>query len=58
MSKCPKLEYKDTGWFSWQYICSVTGKIVGDENNKTKVNHLCNSDSGCEYDNCPVYRSR
>lgn len=57
MARCPKLENKDTGWFSWQWICGVTGEIVGDENNKTKVESLCDpKDYTCKYDNCPIYR--
>ncbi len=49
---CPFLEYQDTGWFSWRYICKETGQQVGDENHTTKVDYTCKKD----YENCPIYR--
>ncbi len=57
MAKCPYLLYKDTGWFSWDYICTQTGAIVGTEKNNTKVDYLCNKDGSFEYENCPIYQS-
>lgn len=56
MSKCPKLKYKDTGWFSWRYYCEFTGQLVGDENHKERVDNVCNSDHGCKWDQCPIYK--
>ncbi len=58
MARCPKLESKSTGTFSWEYYCMLTGAVVGNENDKTKVKHLCDPDEYvCLYDKCPVYRS-
>ena len=56
MSRCPKLEYEDTGWFSWRNYCGVNGMKVGDENDKTKVQTLCDCDSGDNYKYCPIYQ--
>ena len=58
MSKCPELEYEDTGWFSWRDICGVTGAIVGSEHDKVKVEHLCDAESGDCYKDCPIYRAK
>ncbi len=55
MPRCPYLEYKDTGWFSYDHFCKLTGAKVGDENNKVKVEHLCDTS---DYDTCPVYKDR
>ncbi len=55
MARCPKLETKDTGWFSYEYICDVNGMKVGDENNKNKVKTLCDCSN---YEKCPVYQNR
>ncbi|MBQ3803757.1 MAG: hypothetical protein II845_08695 [Oscillospiraceae bacterium] len=49
---CPYLEYVDTGWFSWRYMCKVTGQEVGDENHTTKVDYTCKNDCF----NCPIYK--
>lgn len=58
MARCPKLETIDTGWFSWENRCAITGAVVGNENDKTKVKNLCDPDDhSCQYDKCPVYRS-
>ena len=57
--KCPYLQYKDGGFLSYEHFCKLTGKKVGDQNNKEWVNNVCNSDRGAVYcDKCPAYRHR
>ena len=57
--RCPHCEYKDGGPFSWAYYCTVTGAKVGDENNRQKVEYLCNPRYGCRYvDECPIYKKK
>ena len=51
---CPFYEYRDTGWFSYNCVCRVTGAVIGNENNHTKVDYLCNAD----YSTCPLYQSQ
>lgn len=57
MSRCPKLEYEDTGWFSWRDYCKVTGEEVGNEHRKEKVENLCNNENCDAYKDCPVYKA-
>lgn len=52
---CPYLKYEDTGWFSWKYICTVTGLEVGNEHNKAKVDNCCNCSA---FFSCPIYKSK
>lgn len=59
MARCPKLDSESTGGIlfgSYEYICELTG--VKMDKDDTKVKHLCNADSGYEYENCPIYKDR
>ena len=59
MARCPELDTENTGWFSWKNTCRLTGATVGDEHDRTKVDYLCApKDCSCQYENCPVYRSK
>ena len=53
MSRCPELESNRTGWFSYEYICRKLGVKIGDQNESSKVQNLCDCDN---YYNCPVYK--
>lgn len=56
MSRCPKLDTDNTGWFSYDNICKVNGMKVGDENDRTKVETLCDCDYDDNYKRCPIYQ--
>ena len=49
---CPFLERKDTGWFSTDYICRAACRKIGNENDKSMVDRVCD---GHFYD-CPIYK--
>lgn len=52
MARCPKLECSNSSFLGNSYVCSCTGAELDD----LKINHLCNPDSGYEYENCPIYK--
>lgn len=54
MSRCPRLDYEDHGIFSGgEYICTPSGQHM--DTDDPKVKFTCNTDSGCEYEKCPIY---
>ena len=58
MARCPFLKVDDTGWFSWDWYCELTGEKIGDDSHKTKVENLCDTEYGTRYENCPTYQHR
>lgn len=56
MARCPKLDTKDSGFFTTTvYVCELTGVEMDEDS--PKVKHLCKCD-GYEYENCPIYKDR
>lgn len=57
MARCPKLETKDVGFLTGTtYYCELTGVEMDDDN--AKIKHLCYTERGYEYENCPIYKDR
>ncbi len=57
MARCPKLETKDVGFLTGTtYCCELTGVEMDDDN--AKIKHLCYTERGYEYENCPIYKDR
>ncbi len=58
MAKCPYLDYTSGGMFSYKgtWTCLLTGlKMEGDN---LTLKHVCDSDSGHAYEQCPVYKDK
>lgn len=59
MARCPYLDYESNNYIfssSDKYICKLTGQEMYVDDSKVK--YTCNSDYGCEYENCPYYKDR
>lgn len=56
MARCPYLEYESRGALFSQgdYYCKLCGKTLSE----SEVDYKCKSDSGDEYEKCPVYKDR
>lgn len=53
MSRCPKLDWKDTGFFSsGQYFCKLCNRDLSE----SEVNGKCKVDYGDKYKECPDYK--
>ena len=56
MARCPKLDTKESGFFTTTvYVCELTGVEMDEDSPKVKL--LCKCD-GYEYENCPIYKDR
>lgn len=59
MARCPKLDYESNAYFgnsSDKYICTLTGMKMDVDD--PKVKHVCKTDYGYQYEDCPIYKDR
>lgn len=57
MARCPKLDCDSCSFFGGTtYVCSLTGLKMDEDD--PKVKYVCKTDSGYEYEKCPVYQDR
>lgn len=59
MTRCPYLDYESNTYIfnSFdKYICQLTGQKMDIDDSIVK--HICNCDSGYEYEKCPFYKDR
>lgn len=56
MARCPYLEYESNGclFSQGEYYCDLCKKCLSE----SEVNNKCKTDSGEEYEKCPIYKKR